>query len=276
MVVFPHCKINIGLHVLARREDGFHDIETVFYPIGLSDILEVIPDPGSPGGSVTLDLTGITVDGNPSKNLVVKAYELLNQKFSMHAVKVHLHKMVPPGAGLGGGSADGAAMLTVLRDLFGLPLTNEELAPIARELGSDCPFFLTGRASIATGRGEILRDVGISLAGYMLYLFYPGAGISTGKAYLNIMPRIPPEPLEIQAARPVETWKDNLANVFEPYAFSERPVIRRIKEELYHNGAVYTSMTGSGSVVYGIFRNTPDLPEFLSAYLIWKEVLPGD
>lgn len=273
MIVFPGAKINLGLYVTERRDDGFHNIETLFYPIGFSDILEVVPDRSSASGSIELNVSGISVEGSGDNNLVVKAYRLLHGQTGLPAVKAYLHKCIPTGAGLGGGSSDGSAMLMLLNGLFDLNLSYCDLFGLALRLGSDCPFFLDPVPSFARGRGELLSPAELTLRGFHIMLFHPGPGILTGPAYRHVKtgkPLRPPEWIERSAPG---GWRDAVYNVFESYAIEQLPVIKVIKDELYRCGALYASMTGSGSAVYGIFDHEPDIPERISGYFIWKERL---
>jgi 4-diphosphocytidyl-2-C-methyl-D-erythritol kinase len=273
MVVFPVAKINLGLYVTSRRDDGYHNIETLFYPIGFSDVLEVVPDPKVPDGTIDLTLSGLNVEGPAESNLVVKAYRLLNDRAGLSGVRVFLHKCIPTGAGLGGGSSDGASMLLVLNRLFDLDLSYCDLFDLALKLGSDCPYFLDPIPSFAQGRGEEMSLSNVSLKGKYLLLFHPGTGISTTAAYRAVKTGKPQIRPDLIGQIPVEEWKGLLENVFEPYAFEMQPVIGQIKARLYDSGALFASMTGSGSAVYGLFSVEPMVPEQISPYLVWKERL---
>ncbi len=274
MILFPHAKINIGLYVTAKRSDGYHDIETLFYPIGLSDILEVLPDSTVPPGSVEIQLTGIRVEGDTADNLVARAYHLVRRRHDIPSVSVFLHKQIPTGAGLGGGSSDGAFMLRALNELFNLRFSDSIMQSMALELGSDCPFFLKSTPSIARGRGEILEPSAVSLSGYHLCLFQPAGGISTAMAYQHVLVESDPGSFEERCRRPVEMWKGELRNGFEPYAITLIPAIGQIIRELYKKGAIYSSLTGSGSAVYGLFSGEPEITSGIAPYFIWKEILP--
>jgi 4-diphosphocytidyl-2-C-methyl-D-erythritol kinase len=273
MVVFPIAKLNIGLYVTDRREDGYHNIETLFYPIGLSDILEVVPDPGSLPGSLDLSLSGLRIEGNSGTNLVAKAYRLLDKQVGLPGVKAFLHKCIPTGAGLGGGSSDGTSMLLLLNRIFDLNLSECDLTGLALQLGSDCPYFIYPEPSFAKGRGEEICSANITLRGYYLLLFHPGTGISTAAAYQHVAFGKPGIGIEILEKVKVEGWRDIAFNAFEPYAFMQQPVIKYIKDALYRCGAVYASMTGSGSAVFGLFDRDVAVPPGISDYLIWKERL---
>ena len=262
MVRFPNAKINLGLHVTAKRQDGFHDLETVFVPIPVRDAVEVIPSPARPGQDpISFSQTGLSVAGKTEENTCVRAWHLLHQDYpGLPTVRIHLHKVIPTGAGLGGGSADGTFMLQMLNDLFALGISNEELAQYALQLGSDCPFFLQNRPCLAFGRGEILEPVDIDLSGYSLLLIHPGIHVQTAAAFTGIKPAIPTIPLGSVIRQPVSTWRDRLSNDFEQTVFAAYPEIARIKELLYELGAVFASMTGTGSAVYGLFSKGK-LPE---------------
>ena len=257
MVVFPNAKINLGLHVTGKRSDGYHNIETVFYPVPLWDALEIIAGNSSPN-KISLTVTGNeSLSGND--NLCVKAYELLNRDFKIPPVKAHLHKIIPAGAGLGGGSADAAFMLKLLNNTFGLKLDNDVLKKYALELGSDCPFFIEGKSVYATGRGEITEPAELSLKGYFICIVKPPVSVSTVEAYKMVKPQKPQLALSSAIREPVVKWKDLLINDFEKEVFKKYPVILTVKEKLYDAGAMFALMSGSGSAVYGIFNREINL-----------------
>lgn len=255
MIVFPNCKINLGLHILHKRSDGYHDIETVFYPLSLTDSLEIIENKQpqkTPG--VPFSCSGLAIEGKPNTNLCVRAYRLLKHDFpQMHGVKIHLHKVIPAGAGLGGGSADGAFALRVMNEIFGLKLSTEQLIRYAAELGSDCPFFILNKPCFAKGRGELMEEVPVDLSAYQFVVVNPGIHIDTGRAFLDIVPAVPERSVKEIVTGPVENWKHELKNDFEKVIFLKHREIVDIKDSLYVQGAVYASMSGSGSTVYGIF-----------------------
>ena len=254
MVVFPNCKINLGLHILQKRSDGFHDLETVFYPIALQDALEIIQHP-HPSTDIEFSASGLKVDGNFSDNICVKAYHLLKKDFpELPAIKMHLHKTIPMGAGLGGGSANGAFTLTLLNKKFNLGLSEQTLIKHALELGSDCPFFIKNTPCYATGRGEFLESLAVDLSAYRLVIINPQIHINTGWAFSQIIPSSDKSSLKEIIAQPIEQWKDCLKNDFENPVCKKYPAINECKTALYNAGALYTSMTGSGSTVYGIFQ----------------------
>jgi 4-diphosphocytidyl-2-C-methyl-D-erythritol kinase len=249
MVVFPNCKINIGLQVTGRRKDGFHDIETVFYPIALKDALEIIPSTGD----TIFTHTGLAIPGSANENLCVKAYELVRQDFHLPAVRVHLHKAIPMGAGLGGGSADAAFMLKLINATFNLEIPDEKLLEYALKLGSDCPFFIINKPCFASGRGENLLELNIDLSRYKFLVVNPNIHINTGWAFSQITPAKRINRLEKIASLPVTEWQQHFTNDFELPVFEAHPEISKIKGKLADDGAVYVSMSGTGSTVYGIF-----------------------
>ncbi|MBC9933542.1 4-(cytidine 5'-diphospho)-2-C-methyl-D-erythritol kinase [Chitinophaga qingshengii] len=249
MIVFPNCKINLGLYITGKRADGFHDLETVFYPLPVTDALEVI----APG---TLQFTGsgIPVPGDAADNLCLKAFQLLQQDFpQLQPVNIHLHKHIPIGAGLGGGSADAAFMLQLLNTKFQLELSQEQLINYAARLGSDCPFFIVNKPCYATGRGEIMEPVSLDLSGYSFLLVHPGIHVNTGWAFRQITPQAPVRALKETIQLPVSEWKEVISNDFEAPVFAAHPVLAAIKEMMYEGGAIYATMSGSGSAVVGIF-----------------------
>lgn len=253
MVLFPNCKINLGLHILRKRSDGFHDLETVFYPIPLQDAVEVIQHP-HPITDVEFSASGLKVDGNVSDNICVKAYHLLKKDFpQLPAVKMHLHKTIPMGAGLGGGSADGAFTLLLLNKKFNLGLGEAALIDYALQLGSDCPFFIRNAPCYATGRGEVMENIALDLSAYNFVLVNPQIHINTGWAFSQIRPSAERPSLKETVQKPVEEWKALLTNDFEDAVFAKHPAIKECKDVLYAAGAVYASMTGSGSTVFGLF-----------------------
>lgn len=252
MVVFPNAKINLGLHVTQKRDDGFHDLQTVFFPIPLCDALEIIPANDNETGIV---ITGITVDTDPQQNLCMRAYHLLKKDFpQLPAIKLHLHKAIPLGAGMGGGSADAAFTLVLLNQYFLLGIPEEKLMQYALQLGSDCPFFIINQPCFATGRGEELERTAFDLSAYQITIVNPGIHIQTKEAFAAIVPAQPMKSIKDIIAQPVESWKKDLKNDFEPGVFKLYPEIAAIKDKLYDSGAVYASMTGTGSTVYGIFK----------------------
>jgi 4-diphosphocytidyl-2-C-methyl-D-erythritol kinase len=272
MIFFPGAKINIGLRITGKRSDGFHDIETVFYPVGLSDALEyVVAEPQL--DKDILHVTGIETGSTPEENLVMKTVQKLRKEKPFPFLKIHLHKAIPVGAGLGGGSSDSACMLKVLNRHFGLGVDDRKIKSLALELGSDCPFFIDCVPSLATGRGEVLTPLKTVLSGYYLAIINPGVSINTREAYQHCIPALTETSLSQLIEYPVREWKGLLTNDFEDYAIRKFPVIGAFKEELYKSNAIYSLMSGSGSSVYGIFSEKPRLPQKLKDYLIWEGVL---
>ena len=272
MIVFPNAKINIGLRITGKRADGYHDIVTVFYPVRLCDALEfVVPD--QPIIKDILRETGVESGSELYDNIVIKTLLRVRERSSFPFLKIHLHKGIPAGAGLGGGSSDAVYLLKVLNKHFGLSFNNQDIKAIAQEMGSDCPFFIDGIPSLASGRGEILTPVKPVLSGYYLAILNPGVGISTGEAYQNCLPQVPSTDLLQLVDLPVLEWKGLIVNDFEDYAFKKYPLIGNIKEELYRSGALFSLMSGSGSSVYGIFKERPELTDKLKEYLIWEGIL---
>jgi 4-diphosphocytidyl-2-C-methyl-D-erythritol kinase len=272
MIVFPNCKINLGLHILRKRADGFHDLETVFYAITLYDALEIVQN-SSPATDIEFTTSGLIIDSTIEQNICFKAYRSLKKDFpGLPAIKMHLHKVIPLGAGLGGGSSNGAFTLTLLNKKFNLGLTEDQLINCALQLGSDCPFFIKNEPCYATGRGEKLEEIELNLSNYKIVLINPGIHINTGKAFSKITPSGKRTSLKEIIQKPVEQWKEFLKNDFEETVFAEHPEIKTIKEKLYQQGAVYASMSGSGSSVYGLFEKNADLQFDFPAHYFVKEI----
>jgi 4-diphosphocytidyl-2-C-methyl-D-erythritol kinase len=249
MIQFPNCKINLGLSILAKRADGYHELETVFYPIAVSDALEILP-----AANLTMTQSGIAVPGDPAQNLCLKAYHLLKKDFpTLPAVQMHLHKNIPMGAGLGGGSSDGTAALIILNQQFSLGLNDQQLIDYASQLGSDCPFFVYNKACHATGRGEVLTPIHLDLSNYQFLLVHPGVHIATAWAFQQLTPNTKSESIQSIIEKPITDWKNSLINDFEAPVFKAEPTLSAIKDQLYQLGAMYASMSGSGSSLFGIF-----------------------
>ena len=253
MITYPNAKINLGLNIVEKRPDGYHNLETVFYPINLQDALEVNLLEGEEDFS--LKVSGVPIEGEPENNLVVKAYRLLKKDYpEMPAIDIHMYKHIPTGAGLGGGSADAAFMIKLLNDKFKLNLSIEKMEEYAAILGADCAFFIQNKPVFATGIGNIFEPIQLSLKGYYLVLVKPDIFVSTKDAFAHIIPTQPTQSLKEIIRMPVETWRATMKNDFEDSVFQKFPEIAAIKDKLYDLGAVYASMSGSGSSVYGIFR----------------------
>jgi 4-diphosphocytidyl-2-C-methyl-D-erythritol kinase len=270
MIVFPKAKINLGLRITDKRSDGYHNIETVFYPVSLCDALEFIVS-SEYAKKDLLIVTGISVGVIPEENIVIKAVSKLREKYSFPLLKIHLHKAIPHGSGLGGGSSDAACMLKALNRHFTLSIGEKEIRSIALEIGSDCPFFLDGDPAFAKSRGEILESINPVLSGYYMLLLNPGVVINTKEAYQDCRPDTPLTSLLQLIARDITEWKDLILNDFEKFAFRKYPAIRKIKDDLYKSGALFSSMSGSGSCVYGIFSKKPgNIPTSLRRIVIWE------
>lgn len=261
MVLFPNCKINLGLHITRKRNDGYHDLETLFYPLALKDALEmVISETDHKNNGVDFSSSGLEITGDTADNLCVKAYHLLKKDFpSLPLLHMHLLKKIPMGAGLGGGSADGAFALLLLNQLCHLSLSEHQLMAYALQLGSDCPFFIRNKPCIAKGRGEKMKEITLDLSSYTFLIVNPGIHISTAKAFAGIKPQQPELSIEKIMEYPVKQWKQLLTNDFEKNIGEQYPNILRIIQYLYQAGAIYASMTGSGSSVYGLFEKENDI-----------------
>lgn len=254
MIVYPNAKINIGLNVVEKRPDGYHNLETVFYPIGLQDILEIQElETDVPACGYRLKVTGTVLDGSPEDNLVVRAFKLMKQKFDLPPVSIGLYKHIPTGAGLGGGSADAAFTVKTLNDRFHLGLTVEQMEELCAQLGADCPFFVQNKPVFATGIGNVFHPIEVNLKYKQLVLVKPDIFVSTKDAYAKVKVQRPERQLPELLAQPIETWKDTVKNDFEGSVFSKYPEIAAIKDKMYDLGAIYASMSGSGSSVFGIF-----------------------
>lgn len=252
MILFPNAKINIGLDIISRRTDGYHDLEMVMYPVKWTDILEIV---AAKGTETTLTVTGRAVDCPPEKNLVMKAYRALDRMVSLPPVDIYLHKIIPDGAGLGGGSADAAFTLCGLNELFSLDFSDSALAEVAATLGADCPFFIYNRPMLCTGTGTEMTPVNMDLSGYRIAIVKPHRSVSTREAYAAVTPAKPAISLMNRLSAGIRQWRDGVKNDFEPSVGALLPEIGQIKQRLYDMGAVYASMSGSGSAVYGIFES---------------------
>lgn len=251
MVVFPNAKINIGLNILDKRPDGYHDIDTLFYPVGWTDVLEIVP---SKHGDTTLEVTGDHVDCPTEQNLVMRAYRALSEKIELPPVEMHLEKIIPHGAGLGGGSSDAAFALKTLNGMSPTPLSDHELAAVAAGLGADCTFFIYDKPMTATGIGDRLTPFDIDLSMYNVLIVKPPVGVSTREAYAGVTPRHPDIELKALLKGDVEVWQGRVLNDFEPTVFAQHPELAAIRDFMGEMGALYTSMSGSGSAIYGIYR----------------------
>ncbi len=268
MISFPNAKINLGLHIIGKRKDGYHDIETCMIPIPLFDALEMILDKKAIWNS-----TGLDIPGDPKDNLILKAEKLFRNDFpELPSLNMHLHKNIPMGAGLGGGSADGAFALKLMNNLFDLYLDDFLLEEYAAQLGSDCPFFIENTPKIARGRGEILEPIELSLKGTYIVLINPGIHVGTKEAYAGVTPAAPKVKLE-EILKDRSRWKTELVNDFEPSIFKNHPEIEAIKSKMYSAGAFYAAMSGSGSSVFGLFDIKPSDLEFSDRYFMFESFL---
>ncbi|HCW08929.1 MAG TPA: 4-(cytidine 5'-diphospho)-2-C-methyl-D-erythritol kinase [Cytophagales bacterium] len=259
MVVFPPCKINLGLHILSKREDGYHNLETCFYPIPWTDILEIVRS-----DKFEFSFSGLLIPRNSEGNLCIRAYQLLKKEFEISAVKIHLHKIIPMGAGLGGGSSNAAYTLRLLNQIFELNISTHKLKELAAHLGSDCAFFIQDQPMIGSGRGEVLSPAAISLKGFFLVLVKPQVHVSTAEAYAGINLGQHSISISTILSQPIDQWKEKLSNDFEKSIFKKFPVIEQVKEKMYQMGATYVSMSGSGASVFAIFNKPVDYKnEFL-------------
>jgi 4-diphosphocytidyl-2-C-methyl-D-erythritol kinase len=273
MLVFPNAKLNLGLYVTARRPDGFHRLESVFLPLPWTDALEILPAPTGQATSITL--TGRTIPGAPATNLCLKAYELLQADFpQLPPAQIYLHKIVPIGAGLGGGSADAAFALKVANELFGLNLTVEALEDYARRLGSDCAFFIRNQPVLAVEKGDVFEEISLSLAGTGCVVVYPNLHISTAEAYARITSQPPVHALREALVQPMREWRDTVSNDFETALTPTHPILAATKAQLYAAGATYASLSGSGSAVYGLWEGRePAAMLWPVEYTVWHGVL---
>jgi 4-diphosphocytidyl-2-C-methyl-D-erythritol kinase len=269
MLTFPNAKINIGLNITEKRSDGFHNIESVFYPVEWCDALEIIPNQNLDTTNAIFQSSGLAIPGNESSNLCLKAWNLLQDRINVPPM-IHLHKVIPMGAGLGGGSADGAFTLKMLNEVYELKLSNDELKDFARKLGSDCAFFIENRPVFCFNKGDEFEDFMLDLKGKFVVLVNPDIHISTAEAYSGVSPKKPEIALKTALSQPISEWKKIVKNDFEENLLLKYPTIAAVKATLYQAGAVYASMTGSGSTVYGIFEQESDLKNSFTSFALWQ------
>lgn len=269
MLCFPNAKINIGLNITKKRSDGFHNIETIFYPIPLTDGLELCQTSISEPYQFTS--SGIPIHIEDKDNIVCKAYELIRSIYNIPSSAIHLHKNIPFGAGLGGGSADAAFMIKMLDDLYQLTIPTKEMENLAGQIGSDCPFFIKNKPVFAEGKGDVFSNCNIDLSGYHILLIKPDIHIGTPEAYANTTPKTPAQSLSSLIIEPIEEWKNLIVNDFENSIFPNHPELAKIKSELYEMGAIYASMSGSGSSLFGLFKEKPTYTN--SKYFSWISIL---
>jgi 4-diphosphocytidyl-2-C-methyl-D-erythritol kinase len=251
VLAFPNAKVNLGLRILSRRLDGYHNLSSCLYPIPWFDILEIVKSE-----QFEFRQTGLTIDGSPDANLVIKAYEILKDQFDLSPVKIHLHKVIPMGAGLGGGSSDAAFTLKILTRIFELPVNSEALKEMAAKLGSDCPFFIDNRPAVVSETGTVMDPIALDLSDFFIVAAHPGIHVSTKEAYNSIIPSEDVDPIRPLLERQPGSWQ-NLFNDFEKSVFPIHPKIEQMKNHLLEQGALYASMSGSGSAVFGLFEKEP-------------------
>ena len=268
MITFPNAKINLGLDIVEKRPDGYHNLETVFYPIPLCDILEITPATEPDAPEYTFTMYNAVFEGSNDDNLVIKAYKALAADHKLPKVDISLYKHIPTGAGLGGGSADAAFALKMLNDIASLGLTSQQLCSYASRIGADCAFFIDNTPAYATGIGDILTPTPCTISGYHLVLVKPDIHVSTKDAYALVTPQKPLQALTDIAQLPIQEWKDAMKNDFEKSIFAKYPAMAKVKEQLYEMGAVYASMSGSGSSFFGIFKEEQDIEKI-------KKFFPG-
>ena len=267
MITFPIAKINLGLNVVERRPDGYHNLETVFYPVAIKDALEVFPmNEGFPSDvDCDLKVTNIHIEGDEQRNLVVRAYQMLKQDYpALPRIHAHLYKGIPTQAGMGGGSSDCGFMITLLNEQFQLGLSRQQMIDYAAHLGADCAFFIVNEPCYAEGIGEKLQPISLDLSGWYLAVVRPDIPVSTKEAFSLIVPQHPARNCRDIVMQPVETWRDSLTNDFERSVFAIHPELGKVKEQLYEQGAVYAAMSGSGSSLFGLFREPISLDAFQS------------
>lgn len=277
MITYPNAKINIGLNIVGKRPDGYHNLETIFYPIPLCDTLSVETGFEPHKDSVAeykLHIDGNQVDCEPEKNLVIKAYRLMQKDYLLQPIQINMTKNIPSGAGLGGGSADAAFMLKMLNECHALNLDTAQLEEYASKLGADCAFFIQNKPTLAHGIGNVFSPVELVLKGYKVVLVKPDIHISTQEAYAHVTPHTPENHLQDTIKLPIEQWKEFIVNDFEESIFPNHPELKHIKEELYKQGALYASMSGSGSTIYGIFpKETCIDANYFKPHFTWQSIL---
>jgi len=270
MIVFPNCKINLGLKIINKREDGYHNIDTIFYPVGLKDILEVVE---AEDGDFSFTSGGIHIEGDSGKNLCVKAYHLMKDKYNIPAVKIYLQKTIPYGSGLGGGSSDATFTIQLINEIFNLKLNSNDLLDMANQLGSDCAFFIHNKPVMACERGNVFKNIPLTLKGYYIWIIFPGIQISTAEAYSHVAFANSRNFYRNFNKMDISEWRRYLSNDFEAYAFNKYPVLNEIKGKLYSAGAEFALMSGSGSAIYGLFSKKPDLDQIRLDNYMWLGLL---
>jgi len=271
MITFPNAKINLGLNIVEKRSDGYHNIETVFYPVGWKDVLEIIPFEKKINRKNDLQFhqSGIKITGKIENNSCVKAYRLLKEKYELPPVEMCLHKIIPSGAGLGGGSSDAAFTIVMLNKIFSLNLPDETIESLASSIGADCAFFIRNQPVFAMGKGDEFETINLDLSKYHIVIVKPDVHVNTANAYKNVVPKPTSLSLKEIISRPISEWKEKLVNEFEFSVFKKYPAIRHVKEQLYEAGALYASMSGSGSSVFGIFSDEVNVTNRFPGYDVW-------
>jgi 4-diphosphocytidyl-2-C-methyl-D-erythritol kinase len=267
MICFPNAKINLGLQIIDKRNDGFHNLESLFYPVNWCDALEIIENKELKS-NFNLHLSGLNISGNVNDNLIYKAFQLISEKIKIPPIDVYLHKNIPMGAGLGGGSSDAAYFINLLNSKFELKLTAINKLEIASKLGSDCAFFIENKPTIATQKGNVFQEILFDLSNLWIAIIYPNLHSQTKEAYSLITPQKPQKKIRDIVMQPIESWKHELVNDFEKSIMTKYPLVQEIKSTLYNLGAIYASMSGSGSAVYGLFNDEPTI-EKLRKYSNW-------
>jgi len=267
MITFPNSKINIGLNITSKRTDGYHNLETIFYPIKIKDALEIIES-----NEMVFETSGIEIPGNPNQNLCLQAYDLMRKDYDLPNIKIHLHKNVPIGAGLGGGSADAAFFIKLINDKFELQISDEKMENYCRKLGADCAFFIQNKPVFAFDKGDVFEPIALNLSDYYLALVMPQVHVSTAEAYQGIIPKKPKQSLKELIKLPIEEWQGNITNDFENHILENHPKIRKVKQDLLAAGAVFSLMSGSGASVYGIFIEKVDLNFLEKDNLVFTDI----
>ncbi len=267
MITFPNAKINIGLNITNKRTDGYHNLETIFYPIKIKDALEVIE-----GSEMSFETSGIKIPGNKDDNLCLKAYDLMRKDHDLPNIKIHLHKNIPIGAGLGGGSADAAFFIKLINDKFEMQLSDEKMESYCKKLGADCAFFIQNKPVFAFDKGDVFEAISLNLSDYHLALVMPQVHVSTAEAYRGVIPKQPKQSLKELIKMPIEEWQGNILNDFENHIFENHTQIKKVKQDLLNAGAIFSMMSGSGASVYGIFKEKVDLSFLKKDNLVFTDI----
>lgn len=266
MLLFPNSKINFGLYIVAKRNDGYHNIESILWPVPWRDILEVVP---APDGKFQFTQTGIPLQITDENNLVVKVWIFMQERFDLSPVHIYLHKTIPSGAGLGGGSSDAAYTIKALNSLFSLKLSTKRMQSFAAKFGSDCPFFIDEKPHFVAGTGTLLAQTKLDLTGYHIGIIKPDISISSAEAYKNIELKSSPSHWENVTSYPYE-WRHKVVNQFEEWLMLKNPELMQFKDKLYSHNAFYASLTGSGAAIYGLFEEAPRMNEWFPDMLTWQ------